>query len=273
MARLGRLSRAVIAHVAHLGSNRLEHRPHPLEHRRLTPHHDRERGVARALRPPETGASSMSTPRSPSAAAIVRVTDGSIVLVSIATRPDCAPASTPSLPSSTCSTSAVPVSIVKTASHAAASAAGRWSASGAPLDERRGGVGAGGAQTVSSWRARSRLSAIGRPMAPRPMKPTRIGWSVPLPDVSRRASTVTAASAVEWRGAVEKGATHHSCTEEIAVRYPIIVAVIVALAGGFGSGAIAASRSPSRRVTAVPRHTCQPRRSPSTPSSAAPAPA
>ena len=99
--------------------------------------------------PPETGASSMSMPRSPSRAAIARVAVGSMVLVSMTSVPGRAPCTTPSSPSRTCSTSAVPVSMVKIASHSAASAAG-VSAVAAPRSTSGSRDAGRRAQTVSS---------------------------------------------------------------------------------------------------------------------------
>jgi hypothetical protein len=51
--------------------------------------------------PPDTGASSMSMPRTASACAMLRAADGGIVLWSMNTQPGRAPSMTPCVPSAT----------------------------------------------------------------------------------------------------------------------------------------------------------------------------
>ena len=123
--------------------------------------------------PPDTGESSMSTPRSPSRPAMVRVAVGSMVLMSMTRLPGRAPWTTPSGPSSTCSTSRVPVTMVKTTSLRPATAAGVGQTA-APAAARGRVDSARRANTAIAWPPFIRWSAIGRPIVPSPMNPSCI---------------------------------------------------------------------------------------------------
>src|SRR5262245_2715333 len=122
--------------------------------------------------PPETGASSIETPFSPSRSANDRVAIGSIVLMSITSEPGAAPSAAPSAPSSTRSTSGVSGSIVTITSEARATSAG-LEAHEAPSATSASTGGAGRECTGSGNPADSRWRAIGAPMTPRPTNPTR----------------------------------------------------------------------------------------------------
>ena len=50
VARLRRLPCAVAAHVTHLRADGVKRGADPLQHRRIAPHHDRQRRIARAMR-------------------------------------------------------------------------------------------------------------------------------------------------------------------------------------------------------------------------------
>src|SRR5262245_12190993 len=121
--------------------------------------------------PPETGASSIEKPLSPSRSANDRVAIGSIVLMSITSEPEAAPSATPSAPSSTSSTSGVSGSIVTITSEARATSAG-LEAHEAPSATSASTGGAERECTVSGNPADNRWRAIGAPMTPRPTNPT-----------------------------------------------------------------------------------------------------
>ena len=93
--------------------------------------------------PPDTGASSISTPFARSISAIRRVTDGEIVLLSTTTMPGRAPCTTPAGPSTTSSTSGVSDTLVNTNSACSATSRGEPQAvapavtSGAMVSARR----------------------------------------------------------------------------------------------------------------------------------------
>jgi hypothetical protein len=130
--------------------------------------------------PPLTGASSMATSRSASAAAITRVGPGSIELMSITREPGRRPAITPASPVITCSTSPVSGSIVMVTSLASATSVGFVAAAAPAATSSSTGPGLREC-TVNSNPAVSRLLAIGRPMMPRPMNPIRspMAWLSP----------------------------------------------------------------------------------------------
>ena len=120
--------------------------------------------------PPDTGASSIVRPFSAIRAAIAWAAAGAMVLMSTKISPGFAPSATPPAPSATCSTSAASETIENTTSQPAATSAALpaplapASSSGAIDSARR-------AHTVSSNPPLRMLSAIGRPMMPRPTKP------------------------------------------------------------------------------------------------------
>jgi hypothetical protein len=150
---------------------------------------DSEPAIAPAS-PPDTGASSICTDCRARRAAQARAVDGEIVLWSITREPGASPSAAPPAPNSTCSTSASAVTMVISASQCAASAVGESNAaapsptSGAMLAGRR-------ACTATGNPARSRFRAIGRPITPRPITPTRIlGRASALPSFPRVRSTV-----------------------------------------------------------------------------------
>ncbi len=122
--------------------------------------------------PPDTGASRCSIPRASSRAAMSRVATGEMVAMSTTIVPGCAPSTMPFAPSATASLSALAMTMVKTTSASAATSAGEpqarapASTCGCIASGRR-------AHTASGCPARRRCSAIGRPMAPRPIQPTR----------------------------------------------------------------------------------------------------
>jgi hypothetical protein len=123
--------------------------------------------------PPDTGSSSIATPRPASRAAKSRVADGEIVDMSTTSVPGAAPSATPSGPKRTASTSGVSETIVTTTSLALATAAGL----GCRVTSR---ASSSGARPVVRFQAltenppRATLAAIAAPIVPRPTKPTRI---------------------------------------------------------------------------------------------------
>src|SRR5262245_18146234 len=132
--------------------------------------------------PPDTGASRKPTPAAAQRAASVRAVSGAIVLVSITTRPRAAPVRTPSGPVTTSSTSGPSGRQVTTASAAAATAAG-VSAARAPSSTRGSTRARRLPWTTTSWPALSRLRAMGAPMMPRPITPTRMSAGISEPDL------------------------------------------------------------------------------------------
>ena len=124
--------------------------------------------------PPDTGASSVRKGGRFAAARVAnsRVATGLTVLMSIASRPSCAPAATPSGPKITASTSGVFVTIVTTMSLRSATSRGvrAMVAPASPSGFARSSV---RFVTVTGKPARSAFRAIGAPMIPRPTKPTR----------------------------------------------------------------------------------------------------
>jgi len=97
---------------------------------------------------------------------------GSIVLMSITSEPAVAPSANPASPNSTSSTSGVSGTIVMTTSDADAASAG-VEARAAPSATSASTGGAERECTVSGCPAASRCRAIGAPITPSPMKPTR----------------------------------------------------------------------------------------------------
>ena len=120
-------------------------------------------------KPPETGASSMATPRSASAAAKRRVSTGDIELMSSRMLPGRIASARPGSPKSTASTSGVSGSMVMTTSAFAAFV----------MEPARTAPSATSASTAAWFRsctaglkpALSRFAAMGRPMTPSPMNP------------------------------------------------------------------------------------------------------
>ena len=120
--------------------------------------------------PPLTGASSMSAPFSLSAAAMVRVAEGEMVLMSMTTEPGLMPSMIPPSPRITFSTSGVSVTIVMITSDLLAVSFG-LSAQTAPSDSSCPARDFVRVFTVQAYPAFIRLRHIGSPMMPSPMKP------------------------------------------------------------------------------------------------------
>ena len=117
--------------------------------------------------PPETGASSITTPRACSPAAISRAAAGAMVLMSTYTSPGRAPSATACATSATWGASGTQE---KTTSDAAATSAMLPRAS-APAATTGASDAARRAHTLSAKPALRRLSAMGRPIRPRPINP------------------------------------------------------------------------------------------------------
>src|ERR1035437_6657271 len=124
---------------------------------------------------PVTGASSISTPRSPSAAPMRRASGGAIVDMSTASSPGRAASITPRSPSSSEATCAPSTTMLMTMSLSAATAAGSAAAGAPGSAAHRSALPAVCVQTVSGKPARATLAAMREPMIPRPRKPTRSG--------------------------------------------------------------------------------------------------
>lgn len=120
--------------------------------------------------PPDTGASTNAPPpprtSSPNACALA----GSMVLESITIAPAARPASTPFSCVSTARTCAAAGSIVTTNAAPAAASRGE-AATCAPPSFTRRSASSLRSNACTSWPAFSRLSAIGAPMWPKPIKP------------------------------------------------------------------------------------------------------
>src|SRR6266508_4260936 len=123
--------------------------------------------------PPLTGASRNRTPRACAALPTRRAVSGRIVLMSISSSPWRAVDRTPSSPSTTASTSGESGTIVITTSAPAATSAAEPAAL-APADTRARTGSWERLWTVSSWPARTRCSAMGLPITPRPMNPIAV---------------------------------------------------------------------------------------------------
>ena len=123
------------------------------------------------ISPPLTGASSIAPPLSATSFARRSVATGEMLLMSMTTVPGVMPASTPSGPVSTRSTSGVSGSIVTTTVDARAASAGELAAV-APARASSSTAPRLRLCTVSVWPAVMRCFAIGFPITPRPMKPT-----------------------------------------------------------------------------------------------------
>ncbi len=128
------------------------------------------------ISPPLTGASSISAPRALASAAISRAVAGAMVLMSTMTMPGRSWSNTPCGPASTCRTSGESGTIVITTSVRAATSAG-VAASVAPAWTSASTGARLRLCTTSEKPPLMRLSAMGRPMRPRPMNPTRSGIS------------------------------------------------------------------------------------------------
>ena len=127
--------------------------------------------VAARSVPPLTGASSMATPLCASVSARRRAANGSIVLMQMTMWPGLAVRTIPCGPAMTASACAV-VSTRQIVRSAAAATRSGESATTAPR-ARSGSTFAGSMScTISGNPCFTRLSAIGRPMLPSPMKPT-----------------------------------------------------------------------------------------------------
>src|SRR5690606_5074818 len=123
--------------------------------------------------PPETGASSMATPRAASSPARRRVAAGATVLMSTSTLPGSRPWTAPSSPTTTASRSGVSDTIVKTTSRPTAHSRG-VAARAAPAAASGSSRSRVRLWTVTSCPAASRRLAMGAPIVPRPTKPTRM---------------------------------------------------------------------------------------------------
>ncbi len=122
------------------------------------------------ISPPLTGASSMAAPSSCARPANRRAMAGEIVLESTTTVPFCIAPNTPFAPSSTFSTSGPSGNIVMTTRAACATSAGEFAAVAPAATSASTGP------RLRLWTTTSkpflrRLSAMGLPMRPRPMKP------------------------------------------------------------------------------------------------------
>ena len=122
--------------------------------------------------PPETGASTKTSPRPSSRSANFQLPDGAMVEQSMISVPSWAPAATPSGPKRTASTSGVSDTQTTTMSLAAATSAA-VAANVAPRSASSGARPTVRFQTVSGKPARTMLAAIAEPIVPRPMKPIR----------------------------------------------------------------------------------------------------
>ena len=128
--------------------------------------------AAAATVPPDTGASRYATSRRASSAATWRARPGSIVEVSRTTRPGRPPVAMPSGPSVTLSTAAASGRDSTTTSTSEASAA-TDAARRAPAAASAASAGSPRSRTTTGGRPRvASASAIGRPIAPRPITPT-----------------------------------------------------------------------------------------------------
>src|SRR5499426_2504873 len=119
-----------------------------------------------------TGASSMRMPRAASAAATRFVTCGSMVLISSTASPAAPPSATPLGPRMTASTSAELGRMVRTTSLACATSLGD-AAAFAPTATRTSTRSLTTSHTVRGKPCFSTFLAMGPPISPRPMKPTR----------------------------------------------------------------------------------------------------
>src|SRR3990170_6048473 len=151
-----------------------EHRSGTLESRLGASDPDRERGLPGPHLPADTGASSRSAPTSAQRSARATKAEGSCVPMSTTISPARAPARSPRGPSSTASTSAVSGTMTITTSDVAATSAGSPAARAPATTSSSTGPGERD-WTTSGNPARRMLRAIGRPMMPRPMNPTRTG--------------------------------------------------------------------------------------------------
>ena len=122
--------------------------------------------------PPLTGASTSRPPAASTSAASSRVRAGAPLLMSISSAPGRSPASTPSGPSSTAATTSLVGSMVTIRSQPCATARA-VAARVAPSSAATSPVNAASASSTCSGKPLpAARAAIGRPIAPRPMKPT-----------------------------------------------------------------------------------------------------
>ena len=122
--------------------------------------------------PPETGASRVRTPFAPARSLTRRSTSGEMVLMSIHSCPAFAPSIAPSLPKSTASTSGEFVTMMTSTSTSRARSRG-VAAAFAPSFARASAFARVRFHTVRGKPAFRRFRAIGEPMIPSPMTPTR----------------------------------------------------------------------------------------------------
>ena len=125
--------------------------------------------------PPDTGASSMSTPRAARSAAIWRVTRGEMVLMSITVKPGLAPPTTPFSPRITCRTSGVSETQITTISAAAAAAAG-VSATATPSSSNSG-------NGPRPWRNISTAATVSVKLSPTGEQPGTLTTGTPSAEV------------------------------------------------------------------------------------------
>src|SRR5438309_1606329 len=128
---------------------------------------------------PETGASSTETPLLRASSCTWREVRGFTVLISITTDPARAPARAPSGPNITCSSAASFATLENTMSTPAASCFGVTATLAPRCSKGRAGSGLRLYTTTSWWAASNRL-AMRLPIAPSPIKPTRIVSPQPL---------------------------------------------------------------------------------------------
>ena len=134
--------------------------------------------------PPDTGASTASTPRSASAACTSRAVAGAMVDMSITSMPSRTPAITPSSPRITASTSGESGSMVITTSERSATSRGVVAVS-APAAASSSTAAELRLWTTTGKPALTRRAAMGLPMMPRPMKPMRSLMAVGYPSGRR----------------------------------------------------------------------------------------
>src|SRR3990170_763876 len=126
--------------------------------------------------PPLTGASSTATPLAANSSCRRRITLGALVERSNQAVPGAMPASSPSSPSATASTSTGPGSEVKTTSDASPTWRG-VSAQRQPASTWRAPASSRMSWTTTSWPALRRFRAMLPPIVPSPMNPTFIAPS------------------------------------------------------------------------------------------------
>src|SRR5260221_6333812 len=124
------------------------------------------------ISPPETGASSVLKPFAAARSAMSRDATGEMLLMSTTSSPSCVPSAMPAGPNVTASTSGAFVTIVTTMSERSATSRGVVTTV-APRSFSESARASVRLVTVRGKPALRAFRAIGRPMIPRPTKPTR----------------------------------------------------------------------------------------------------